>query len=157
MTMPPFESAKRGVTLPGASWTPRDCSHMARNSTVLRVLLVDDEPLIRWSMAETLTDRGHEVVEAADGRSAIAAVSGSSTPFDVVLLDFRLPDSHDLTLLSRLRQLTPQTKIIMMTAYGTADVFRTAIELGAFRVVEKPFEVNELASLIQEAHSTGSA
>lgn len=152
-----FESAKRTVISHDGASAPRNGSHMARKSTALRVLVVDDEPLIRWSMAETLTDRGHDVVEAGDARSAIAAVSGAAIPFDVVLLDFRLPDSNDLSLLARLRSLTPQTQIILMTAYGTAEVLRGAIELGAFRVVGKPFEVNELASLIQEAHNTRSA
>jgi DNA-binding NtrC family response regulator len=108
-------------------------------------------------MAETLTDLGNSVVEAGDARSAIAAVSGTAIPFDVVLLDLRLPDSHDLTLLTRLRQLTPHTQIILMTAYGTAEVLEGAITLGAFRVVGKPFEVNELASLVQEAHNARSA
>ena len=125
---------------------------MARKSTALRVLVVDDEPLIRWSMVETLSDRGHQTMEAGDAKSALAAVSSAAVPFDVVLLDFRLPDSNDLTLLSELRRLTPSTQIILMTAFGTAEVGRGAIELGAFRVVVKPFEVHELASLVQEAH-----
>lgn len=127
---------------------------MAKKSTTLRVLVVDDEPLIRWSMSETLTDLGHEVEEAGDAQSAIAAVSGAAIPFDVVLLDFRLPDSSDLTLLSRLRRLTPQTQVILMTAFGTAEVLQGAIDLGAFRVVGKPFEVNELAALVQKAHAS---
>jgi two-component system response regulator AtoC len=126
---------------------------MARKSTAVRVLVVDDEPLIRWSMSETLTDLGNNVVEAGDARSAIAAVTDADIPFDVVLLDLRLPDSHDLSLLTRLRQLTPRTQFILMTAFGTTEVLQGAIKLGAFRVVGKPFEVNELASLVQEAHS----
>ncbi len=127
---------------------------MAKNSTALRVLVVDDEPLIRWSMSETLTDLGDDVVEAGDAQAAIAAVSGAAIPFDVVLLDLRLPDSSDLGLLSRLRRLTPQTQVILMTAFGSAEVLQSAIDLGAFRVVEKPFEVNELASLVQKAHAS---
>jgi len=104
-------------------------------------------------MSETLTDRGNNVVEAGDARSAIAAVTDAATPFDVVLLDLRLPDSYDLSLLTRLRQLTPRTQFILMTAFGTTEVLQGAIKLGAFRVVGKPFEVNELASLVQEAYS----
>jgi two-component system, NtrC family, response regulator AtoC len=127
---------------------------MAEKSTTLRVLVVDDEPLIRWSMSETLVDLGHEVVEAGDAQSAIAAVSGAAIPFDVVLLDLRLPDSSDLTLLSRLRRLTPQTQVILMTAFGAAEILQGAIDLGAFRVVGKPFEVSELASLVQKAHAS---
>src|SRR4051794_15449762 len=102
--------------------TSREFPHMVKNSAALRVLVVDDEPLIRWSMSETLSDRGYDVVEASDGQSAIAAVSDSSRSFDVVLLDFRLPDSNDLTLLSTLRRLSPATQIILMTAYGSAEV-----------------------------------
>ena len=123
---------------------------MARNSPDHRVLVVDDEPLIRWSLAETLSDRGYEVVEAADGRAAVRAVSAS--PFDVVLLDIRLPDSSDLTLLSRLRLLAPDARVILMTAHGTPEVVQKALDLGAFRVVSKPFEMSELAALVSQAH-----
>ena len=114
-----------------------------------RILVVDDEPLIRWSLAETLSDRGYEVVEAADGRAAVRAVSAS--PFDVVLLDIRLPDSSDLTLLSRLRLLAPDARVILMTAHGTPEVVQKALDLGAFRVVSKPFEVHEMVDLVASA------
>ena len=122
-------------------------------SRLLRILIVDDEALIRWSLLETLSGCGHVVVEAGDAAGVLQAVAAAAVPFDVVLLDFRLPDSNDLTLLTMLRRLTPQTPVIMMTAYGSADVLRGAIELGAFRVVGKPFEMNELTALIQEAHA----
>jgi DNA-binding NtrC family response regulator len=130
----------------------REFPHMVKNSAALHVLVVDDEPLIRWSMSETLSDLGYDVVEASDGHSAIGAVSGSTRPFDVILLDFRLPDSNDLTLLSTLRRLSPKTPIILMTAYGSAEILQGALDLGAFRVVGKPFEVDEIAALIREAH-----
>ena len=68
---------------------------MGKNSPRLRVLVVDDEPLIRWSLGETLEQSGHAVVEAGDAESAFRAVSAGG-PFDVVLLDYRLPDSNDL-------------------------------------------------------------
>ena len=63
------------------------------------VLVVDDEALIRWSLAEMLGERGYEVTEAGDGRMAVAAIENAAEPFDVVLLDYRLPDSADLRLL----------------------------------------------------------
>jgi two-component system NtrC family response regulator/two-component system nitrogen regulation response regulator GlnG len=112
---------------------------------------VDDELLIRWSLAETLRDDGHEVVEAASGREALAAVGHAVAPFDVVLLDFRLPDSSDLGLLGRLRQLLPQASIIMMTAFGTSEMVQQAIELGAYRVIGKPFEIADMSALVVEA------
>jgi DNA-binding NtrC family response regulator len=118
----------------------------------LRVLVVDDERLIRWSLAETLTEAGHDVAEAEDGTSAIRAVS-QSVP-DVVLLDFRLPDSDDLNLLTIIRKLAPRSQVILMTAFGTPDVVREALDLGTYRVVGKPFEVRDLAALVEQAHAS---
>lgn len=127
---------------------------MTKKSAGLRVLVVDDEPLIRWSLAETLGARGHEVVEAGDGRSAVRLMSDAAASFDVVLLDFRLPDSNDLALLSRLRRLAPHAQVILMTAHGTPELVNGALDLGAFCVVNKPFEMSELAALVLQAHGS---
>jgi two-component system response regulator AtoC len=129
----------------------RDFPHMAKKSPAPRVLVVDDEPLIRWSLVETLVERGCEVGEAGDGLSAIRALRDSAAPFDVVLLDFRLPDSSDLGLLSTLRALAPRTSMILMTAFGTPEIAQGALDLGAFRVVSKPFAVNDMAALVLQA------
>ena len=126
---------------------------MVKDPPRLRVLVVDDEPLIRWSLAETLEQSGHAVVEASDGQGAIQSVSAGE-PFDVVLLDYRLPDSNDLNLLATIRKLTPRSAVIMMTAFGTPEVMTGAIELGAYRVISKPFEVHEVAALVLQAHVT---
>lgn len=126
-----------------------DFPRPAKKSPALSILVVDDEPLIRWSLSETLADSGHRIVEAGDGHSAVEAVTATPRPFDVVLLDFRLPDSNDLSLLSRLRRLAPQSRIIMMTAFGTPEMTQGALDLGAYRVVSKPFEIADLASLVQ--------
>jgi|SRR5215475_1845749 len=116
-----------------------------------RVLVVDDEPLIRWSVAETLADRGYEVVETGDACGARAEVTADG--FDVVLLDFRLPDSDDLGLLKSLRALSPRAQIILMTAFGTPEVVRGALDLGAYRVVGKPFEMQTIADLVTQAYT----
>lgn len=155
--MLPIEPSERTGRPQIAVQEPREYSHMAKKSPALHVLVVDDEPLIRWSMSETLSERGYDVVEAGDGQSAIAAVSGSPSPFDVVLLDFRLPDSNDLSLLSKLRRLSPHTQFILMTAFGSADVVQGAMDLGAFRVVGKPFEMDDVAELILQAHGARPA
>jgi CheY-like chemotaxis protein len=76
---------------------------MAENATRLRVLVVDDEMLIRWSIAETLRLEGFEVVVGATAAEALDHVKGGA-PFDVILLDFRLPDSNDLLLLESIRR-----------------------------------------------------
>jgi len=129
---------------------------MLRSPTGLRILVVDDEALIRWSLLETLTSCGHAVVEAGDAATAVQAVTAAAVPFDVVLLDFRLPDSNDLALLSRLRRLAPTTRIILMTAYGTPEILQAALDLGAYRVISKPFDMNDLAPLVRQAHASRS-
>lgn len=127
---------------------------MPTDTAALRVLVVDDEVLIRWSLVETLTERGHVVTEAGDAASAIRAVSDEATRPDVVVLDYRLPDSADLSLLATIRRLAPEAPVILMTAYGTPDVVNGALTLGAYRVVSKPFEIHDLATLVAQAHAS---
>lgn len=133
---------------------PRDIPQMAKNSAAACVLVVDDEPLIRWSLAEMLADRGYDVIAVGDAEGALSTVSNGSASPEVVLLDFRLPDSNDLGLLSRLRRLLPKAQIVLMTAFGTPEVVQEALDLGAFRVVGKPFNVNEVVLLVAEAART---
>jgi DNA-binding NtrC family response regulator len=114
----------------------------------LHVLVVDDEPLIRWSISETLGAAGHQVTEAQDAASALKALAGVREP-DLVLLDFRLPDSNDLGLLATIRQIAPAATIIMMTAFGTPDVTAGALELGASRVLNKPFNMHDLEDIVR--------
>ena len=120
----------------------------------LRVLVVEDEPLIRWSIAETLAREGHTVLEADDAESAIRTVGDMPEPADVVLLDYRLPDSNDLTLLATIRRLAPSSAVVMMTAYGTPDVTRGALELGAYGVVDKPFDMHDLEPMLLDAYAS---
>ena len=73
-------------------------------------------------MAETLTQAGHEVLEAPDGGSALRALRDATEHVDVVLLDFRLPDCADLTLLSRIRKQSPDSAVVMMSAHATPEI-----------------------------------
>jgi two-component system NtrC family response regulator len=111
------------------------------------VLVVDDEPLIRWSVAESLSDLGMDVEQAADAASALRKVTTAAMPFQAVVLDLRLPDMHDLSLLATLRQLLPDTRLILMTAFGTPDVYAEAALLDA-KVLNKPFELHTLTQLV---------
>jgi DNA-binding NtrC family response regulator len=117
----------------------------------LRVLVVDDEFLIRWSIAETLSAAGHEVAEAQDAASAVSALTTTPDP-DVVLLDFRLPDSDDLSLLATIRRLAPASAVVLMTAFGTPDVTAGALELGARTVLSKPFNMKDLVGILSAWH-----
>ena len=123
---------------------------MSKNSPPT-ILVVDDEALIRWSLVEMLTDRGYTVTEAVNGRNALAAIAGAGNPFDVVLLDYRLPDSADLRLLEKVRSLAPTAQVIMITAHNSPELAIGAEALGAYRVISKPFEVESLAALVNEA------
>ena len=94
----------------------------------LRVLVVEDELLIRWSIVETLTKAGCAVTEAGDAASALRAAAAQD--FDAVVLDYRLPDSNDLTFCEALRGRLPESQVVMMSAYGTPDIIQRAQALG---------------------------
>jgi two-component system response regulator PilR (NtrC family) len=115
--------------------------------------VVDDEPLIRWAVSETLTSAGHDVVQAGDAQSALRALKDARGGIDVVLLDLRLPDSSDLTLLSRIRESAPACAVVMMSAYATAEVAAEARALGAYEVVAKPFDVDHCEPMLRRAHN----
>ena len=127
-----------------------------KGSNQLHILVVDDEFLIRWSIGEALTAAGHVVTEAENAAAALRAASNAVAP-DVVMLDYRLPDSTDLTLLSQLRALVPGAAVIFMTAFGTPDVVDGALKLGVYRVLNKPFEFRDVPSLVLEAYAARSA
>ena len=127
--------------------------NMAKNSPSFRVLVVEDELLIRWSIVETLTSAGYEVIEADSAAAAVRALSSPSEPLDAVLLDYRLPDSNDLTLLSNIRRLSPGSAVVMMTAFGTPEVTKGALALGVYKVLSKPFDLHDLAPLLLEART----
>lgn len=127
---------------------------------MLSVLIVDDEPLIRWSLAETLADFGYKVLQAADGQRAVKVLEDLPDlpgPVDVIMLDYRLPDSNGLQLLGKIRAMSPHSQVVLMTAYGTPEVVSEALRLGAFCVVDKPIEMQEVADLVSRAHDSSPA
>jgi DNA-binding NtrC family response regulator len=124
---------------------------MSNSSHSSRILVVDDESLIRWSLSEALTAAGYTVVEGRDAAEACRALRDDAHRPDLVLLDYRLPDSDNLGLLTTIRREAPGVPVILMTAHGTPDVVKGALDLGAYRVIGKPFEVHAMASLVAEA------
>jgi DNA-binding NtrC family response regulator len=119
--------------------------------TAPTVLIVDDESLARWSVSETLRDCGYQVIAAADASAAMRAMAGPGKPPDVVLLDLKLPDSSDFGVLSAMQRLSPATKIILITAHGSAEIFDEAHKRGAFASLDKPVEMSDLPSLVARA------
>lgn len=129
----------------------------AARAVSLRALVVDDEPLIRWSVAETLAALNMAVDQAADGGGALDLIARSPVPFDIVVLDLRLPDVSDLSLLTRVRQLLPSAFVVLMTAFGTPEIVAEALRLGAHGVLDKPFALEELSLLLSHREATGHA
>lgn len=115
------------------------------------VLVVDDEMLIRWALGEALAAADYHVAAACNAAEARNAFHDGARRPDVVLLDFRLPDSNDLGLLTALRREAPTVPVVLMTAHGTPELVHGALDLGAFRVVSKPFEVHDMVALVGEA------
>lgn len=113
-----------------------------------RVLVVDDEALIRWWLTQALSDRGYVVAEAENGRAALGALADGAPLPDIVLLDYRLPDSEGLGLLSKIVSRVPGGRVILMTAHSTANLEQDAVARGAFAVLPKPFEFQDVVALV---------
>jgi len=114
-----------------------------------RVLVVDDEVGMRRSVGIMLRRAGHAVEEVGSGEEALLRLS--SEVFDVVLSDLRMGDVSGLDVLAGTKRLSPQTEVIMMTAYGTIETAVAAMQAGAFDFVTKPFQVDELLHRVERA------
>src|SRR5580704_8394632 len=115
------------------------------------VLVVDDEQLIRWSLTNRLTQEGYRVVEADTAR---AALERHREGVDLVLLDYRLPDSDGLAVLKQIKESDPDTLVILLTAYSSIDNAVEAMKQGAYHYANKPFNVDEIALLVEKALET---
>jgi DNA-binding NtrC family response regulator len=114
---------------------------LVAESTILDVLIVDDEAGIRAGVAYPLSDEGHRVTEAADGAEAFKLLS--ERVYDVVICDVRLPKVDGLTLLRHLMRVAPSTAVVLMTAYGRVSDVKEALREGAYDYVTKPFDVDQ--------------
>jgi DNA-binding NtrC family response regulator len=116
---------------------------------VAAILLVDDEPSARATMALLLRKRGHRVIEAADVGAATKALA--DTTFEVVVTDLRMPDGDGLDVLRAARAHCPDADVILLTAYAGWESAKEAIRLGAFDYFEKGREPDELLHRIERA------
>jgi DNA-binding NtrC family response regulator len=113
------------------------------------ILVADDEPGIRTSLAEVLRDAGYRVEIAADGAAALAALE--SNDFSAIVTDLRMPGADGLAVLERARQVSPQTIVILMTAHATIDTAVEALRQGAIDYVLKPVIFDDLLGKIARA------
>ncbi len=117
-----------------------------------KVLVVEDDHLMRWSLAELLRRAGHAVHSADTGSAALNALIAGD--FRVVITDYRIPEPDGLCLLQQIKARTPQTHVIMITGRPAPNMERLARDAGAFDFFDKPFELAALKRSVDRAMVT---
>jgi two-component system response regulator AtoC len=112
-----------------------------------RVLLVDDEPAVLFALQALLESRGDDAVLARDATEALAQLE----PVDLVITDFAMPGMDGLELLRKLRERDEALPVVLLTAHGSERVAVQAIRSGAYEYVKKPFDVDEMSTVIDRA------
>ena len=116
-----------------------------------KILVVDDEALIRWSLTERLKSEGYEVLEADAGNKALELLTEG---IDLVLLDYKLPDIDGVTVLRKIKEFDQDILVILLTAYASVETAVEAMKLGAYHFANKPFNLDEIAATVARALET---
>lgn len=114
----------------------------------LRVLVVDDDRLISWALEQELSGDGVAVTVCHDGHGASRKIRAAT--YDVAILDINLPDANGLAILEEIRQLSPATRAIVVTADASPANLRRAIEAGADQFLEKPFDPSVIGGRVRD-------
>lgn len=114
-----------------------------------KILIVDDEELMRQFLAETLKRKNYEVEVAKNGKAALALIRKNT--YDLLITDLKMPEFSGIELLRKTKEISPQTLVIVMTAYGTISNAVEAMHLGAFNYLLKPFTPDAIETLIDKA------
>ena len=123
---------------------------MAANTAARRrILIVDDDRALRFVLSELLSDAGHTVDQAADGREALRRLDTGA--FDIVLLDIGLPDLNGLDVLAHARAVASPPLVVMMTADDTPETLLSAVRQQAYRYLRKPFAPTAIVEVIDDA------
>jgi two-component system, NtrC family, response regulator AtoC len=115
------------------------------------ILVVDDEALIRWSLTERLQSEGYEVLEAEDGQGALEKLPEG---VDLVLLDYRLPDTDGLSVLRKIKEFDQDILVILLTAYASVETAVEAMKHGAYHFANKPFNLDDVSATVERALET---
>ncbi|MBW7852208.1 MAG: response regulator [Rhodospirillales bacterium] len=117
---------------------------------MVKVLVVDDEELVRLTLRQMLESEGHDVLEARNGREAVAIQN--KTPADIVLTDIIMPEQEGIETIIQLRRQDPNLRIIAISGGGrmkNLDFLRVAANVGADATLTKPFTTDELVEVIR--------
>ena len=112
----------------------------------LNILVVDDESSVRELLRAVLESDGHTVDTAADGESAVESLSSGF--HDLVIMDIRMPGIDGIMALERIKEVSPETGVVMMTAYASVETAVTAMKLGAFDYITKPIDIDEVRAVV---------
>src|SRR5882757_6651920 len=122
-------------------------SNENRGHNMARILVVDDQEMIRDSLAATLVREGHEVIAAGDGPAAVSKLS-TGTRFDLLISDMKMPKMTGIELLAEVKRLRPDLPVVLMTAFATVATAVEAMKLGAYDYIQKPFDGEEIKLLV---------
>jgi DNA-binding NtrC family response regulator len=123
------------------------------NGHAATVLVVDDDPAMRALLRDWLEREGYVVLEEPSGERLLAAARAAR--FDVVILDKEMSDPGGFEVLPDFRRQCPETPVILITAFGGSRVAEEAVRLGAYRYLEKPFQLGAILEVVQEATRKG--
>jgi two-component system response regulator HydG len=113
------------------------------------ILVVDDLKSVRRALGGILGDEGYKVVLAEDGYQAIEAAR--KAPFDLVFMDIKMPGINGVQTFREIKRIDPEAVVIMMTAYSVEDLVSEALGEGAYGVVYKPFDIDEILAVTESA------
>src|SRR3989304_8761936 len=116
-----------------------------------RILVVDDEKSMRDFLAIMLKKEGSHVYLAEDGKSAIHSIN--KNVFDVVVSDIRLPDTNGIEILKHCKKVSPETDVVLITAYASTETAVEAVKMGASDYIYKPFDIEEMKFIIKRCIS----
>src|SRR5215468_3165140 len=112
-----------------------------------RILIADDQEMMRDSLAATLAREGHEIVAAGDGPAAVSKLEAGR--FDLLITDLKMPKMTGIELLAEAKRLRPDMPVVMMTAFATVQTAVEAMKLGAYDYIQKPFDGEEIKMLVE--------
>ena len=132
----------------------RKAANTERSNTMskIKVLMVDDEAQFRATTSKILTRRGYDTTVAASGEEAVEVLK--ERPHDVVVLDIKMPGMDGHEVLGRIKAMNPETQVIMLTGHGATDSARESLHKGAFDYLNKPCDIDFLATRINDAYSS---